>query len=340
MADFDIFNPKISKVVAGIDGKCILIHSDERKLGKTYQSCKMPKPYYLRFEQGINAIDGIPYADLTSWRDFMNVNKQLTNPKTLDKVKEIYSTIIFDTVDVAIKWCEQYVCMVAGVSRINDGNRGYGLWKELETAWFTEINKLTNAGFTVIFIAHSEEKEKTNPVTGEKYTQMVAKGSKRTIDLVLDLVDFIGYVKSNGFDENGNEIPSSIYFANTPEFQAGSRFKYMPNVISPFTAENLQAAIKEAVEKEEAENGVKAISFEQKQEMEKKTDRVSFEELMDNVQSVGQRFAEAGYMQELLDVVEQVLGAGKKVSECTAKQYDAVSVVLDELIDKAEELGI
>lgn len=340
MADFDIFNPKISKVVAGIDGKCILIHSDERKLGKTYQSCRMPKPFYLRFEQGINAIDGIPYADLTSWRDFMKVNKQLTDPKTLDKVKEMYSTIIFDTVDVAIKWCEQYVCMVAGVTRINDGNRGYGLWKELETAWFTEINKLTNAGYTVIFIAHSEEKEKTNPVTGEKYTQMVAKGSKRTIDLILDLVDFIGYVKSNGFDSDGNEIPSSIYFANTPEFQAGSRFKYMPNVITPFTAENLQEAIKEAVKKEEAENGVKAISFEQKKEMEKKEDKIPFDQLMDKIQDLGQRFVDANHTQDLLDTVESVLGSGKKVSECTAKQYDAVAVVFDELTDVAKELGI
>ena len=35
MGDFDIFNPKISRVIAGIESKTLLWHSAERKLGKT-----------------------------------------------------------------------------------------------------------------------------------------------------------------------------------------------------------------------------------------------------------------------------------------------------------------
>ena len=340
MADFDIFNPKVSKVIAGIDQKCILVHSAERKLGKTTQGCKMPKPYYLRFEQGINAIDGVPYAELTNWRDFKKVNKLLTNPATLDKAKELYTTIIFDTVDVAIKWCEEYVCSTAGVTRLNDGNNGYGLWKEYENEWFKEINKLTNAGYAIYFIAHSQEKEKIDPVTGEKYTQMCPVGGKRDTDLILNLVDFIGYVKSNGINpETGEEIPSSIYFANTKDFQAGSRFKYMPKVIKEFTADNLIAAIKEAIEKEEKETGHKGITIEEKKEVEKK-EKISFDQLMDNVQEIGQKFVEADKLADLTDIVEEVLGVGKKVSECTAKQYDAVAVIYDELVDRATELGL
>lgn len=339
MANFDIFNPKVSHVVAGIEGKCILVHSDERKVGKTAQACHMPKPYYLRFEQGINAISGVPYAELTSWRDFKAVNKQLTNPKTLDKVKELYTTIIFDTVDVAVKWCESYVCACAGATRLGDMNNGFGGYREYELEWFNEINKLTNAGFAVYFIAHSQEKTKTHPVTGEEYSQMCPKGSKRDIDLILDLVDFIGYVKSNGFDEEGNEIPSSIYFANTREFQAGSRFKYMPKVIEEFTAENLQAAIKEAVEKEEAESGNKAFTYSEKVEFEK-VEQIPFEELMDKVQEAGEKLAGAGQLDTLLEIVENTLGANKKVMDCTPRQYDAVSVIYDELCDKIKELGI
>ena len=339
MADFDIFNPKISKVIAGIDQKCILVHSAERKLGKTTQGCRMPKPYYLRFESGINAIDGVPYADLTNWRDFKKVNKLLTNAATLEKAREMYTTIIFDTVDVAIKWCEEYVCNTAGVTRLNDGNNGYGLWKEYENEWFREINKLTNAGYAIYFIAHSQEKEKIDPVTGEKYIQMCPVGGKRDTDLILNLVDFIGYVKSNGISESGEEIPSSIYFANTKDFQAGSRFKYMPKVIKEFTAENLLAAIKEAVEKEEKETGHKGITIEEKKAEEKK-EKIPFEELMNKVQELGQKFAEVEKMVELTTIVEEVLGTGKKVSECTNKQYDAVSVIYDDMLDKATELGI
>ena len=195
--EFDIFNPMVTKVIKGTQGKMILVHSAERKVGKTYQASRMPKPFYLRFEQGANAINGMPYAPLTCWRDFKEVNKKLTNPKTIDKVRELYETIIIDTVDVAVKWCEQYVCSSQGVSRLNDGNSGYGLWKEYENEWFKEINKLTNAGFTLYFISHSEEKLKHDPVTNEEYTQLVPKGDKRTIDVVLDLVDFIGYVNQS-----------------------------------------------------------------------------------------------------------------------------------------------
>ena len=339
MSDFDIFNPKVSKVVAGIEGKSLLIHSQERKLGKTAHACRMPKPFYLRFEQGINAIDGIPYAELTNLREFKKVNKQLTDPKTLDQAKELYTTVIFDTIDVAIKWCEDYVCSTQGITRLNDGNNGYGAWKEYETEWFKEINKLTNAGYAIIFIAHSVEKEKLDPVTGEKYVQMSPIGSKRDTDLILNLVDFIGYVKSNGFTEEGEEIPSSIYFANTKEFQAGSRFKHMPKVIKEYTAENLLAAIKEAVEKEEQESGHKTITFEEKKKEEKK-ERISFKELMNKVQELGQKLVEADMLDTLTDIVESVLGTGKKVSECTEKQYDPVSVICDELTDKVEELGL
>ena len=231
MAEFDIFNPKVSQVVAGIEGKCILIHSNERKVGKTAQACKMPQPLYLRFESGINAIPNIPYMELTSWSDFKKVNKQLTNQKTLAQAKEKYKTIIFDTVDVAIKWCEQYICASEGVATIGQGNNGYGLWKEYENEWFKEINKLTNAGYAIYFISHSEENKQVDPITDEEYVQMCPKGDKRTIDLILDLVDIIGYVKGGGISEDGDEVLSSVYFANTKEFMGGSRFKYLPKVL-------------------------------------------------------------------------------------------------------------
>lgn len=335
MAEFDIMNPKISKVVAGIEGKCILFHSNERKVGKTYQACQMPKPFYLRFEQGINAIDGIPYADLTSWSDFKKVNKQLTNPKTLDQVKDLYKCIIFDTVDVAIKWCEQYVCASQGVTRLNDGNSGYGLWKEYENEWFKEINKLTNAGFCILFISHSEERKQTDAITGEEYVQMCPKGDKRTTDLILDLVDFIGYIKGNGFTDDGEEIPSSIYFANTKEFMGGSRFKYMPKVIKEYTAENLQNAIKDAVLREEKENGTKSITFEEHQEMEQHK-VLTYEELLDSIKPLITKLWENN-KQEITDIIEEYLGEGTKVSDATKKQCPQLEMILSDLQDLDNE---
>ena len=337
MADFDIFNPKISKVIAGIEGKTLLWHSSERKLGKTAQACRMPKPFYLRFEQGINAIDGLPYADLTCWRDFKQVNKQLTDPKNLEKAKELYTTIIFDTVDVAVQWCEDFICTANQINKLGDLPYGQG-YSLMSKEWFKEINKLTNAGYAIIFIAHSKEKEKIDPLSGEKYMQLCPVGGS-SADLILNLVDFIGYIRSNGLDPNGNEILSSIYFANTKEFQAGSRFKYMPKVIKEFTAENVISAIKEAVEKEEKETGHKAVTFDEHKKEEKK-EQIPFETLMEGVQEMGQKLVEADKVDELTSIIEEVLGTGKKVSACTVKQYDAVAVIYDELTNKIAELGL
>ena len=338
-ADFDIFNPTVTKVVKGIEGKMILVHSKERKVGKTYQATRMPKPYYLRFEQGVNAIDGLPYAPLTSWSDFKKVNKQLTNPKTLDKAKELYETIIFDTVDVAIKWCEQYVCAMQGVNRLNDGNNGYGLWKEYENEWFREINKLTNAGYTLYFISHSEERTCHDLLTNEEYTQLVPKGDKRTIDVVLDLVDFIGYVKSNGFDEEGNEIPSSIYFTNTKEFQAGSRFTKMPKVVTPFTAENLQKAIIKAVEDEEAETGNKAVTLTEIREIEQSAKKSwDYDELFAEIKRVGAILFKDNRA-DVEDIMQEVLNQ-TTFEGITKKQMPQLEVLLDEFTSLAEDKGI
>jgi len=330
MAEFDIFNPSLSVVSKGIEGKLILIHSNERKLGKTMQATRFPKPFYLRFEQGINAISGLPYAPLNKWSDFKKVRKQLTNPKTIEQAQAMYSTIIVDSLDVAIKWCDKYVCGMQGVDRLNDGNSGYGLWKEYENEWFNEWSPLINAGYAVVFISHSEIRKMKDPKTGVEYEQFYPKGDKRTIDLIVDAVDFIGYVKSNGFDAEGNPQMSSIYFKACPEFLAGSRFKYMPVEITPFTAENVQEAIQKAVEQEEIESGNATVSYEQKQAQEYMlNNEFSFDEAINIVKPLYKKMFNKD--KELtIDIVEKYLGAGNKISNASDKQIEQILMIIHE----------
>ena len=153
---FDIFNPQISVVAKGLEGKRIMIYGSNN-IGKTKQSTRMKKPFYLPFEKGVNAISGIPFVPINSWADFKKVNKQLTSLATVQKAKELYNTIIFDEVEASAKYCQRYINGLYGVSRLKDGNEGFGLWKEYETEYWEEINKLTGAGYTIIFIAHKTE---------------------------------------------------------------------------------------------------------------------------------------------------------------------------------------
>ena len=325
--NFDPFNPLVSEVVAGTEGKVILIYSDENKVGKTKVGTELPKPYYLRFESGLSAIDGVPYAPLTCWSDFKQLNRILTDSRKLEKLKEMYQTIIIDTFDVAIQWCDDYICSQYGIKRLNDGNNGYGCWSEYKREWFAEWNKLLNAGYTIYGISHADSTTKKDPTTNQEYTQLQPYGDKRTIKLIKDIADFTGYVKSNGVDEEGNEIPSSVYFVETPQFVAGSRFDITPK-IEVFSAENLQQAIKDAIEKDKQSKKTTFTENISKEKEGRKT--YTYNEILEAITTLWNELGEK-YPDECCTIVDEHLGPNKRISEATEKQMQQLEMILFDL---------
>lgn len=274
----DIFNPQVSVVAKGLEGKVITIYGSNN-LGKTKQSTRMKKPLYLPFEKGLNAIAGVQFMPINSWADFKKVNKQLT--KNAEKAKEMYQTIIVDEVDAFAKYATRYVCEQYDVERIKDGNDGFGLWKEYETEVWEEINKLIGVGFTVIFIAHAAEDKK-----GKVYP----KGDKRVLAPVIDNSDIVLYLSSNGVDEDRKVIKSSAWLAETEEHFARSRFDYIDTYLPEFTAENLEKAIIEAVERQEQAEGIVAVTYEE-QKQNNASEELDFNSLMDQIKEIGMKLA-------------------------------------------------
>lgn len=191
------------------------------------------------------------------------------------------------------------------------------------------VNTLLSCNYTVVFIGHEQEKD----------GKMYPKGDKRSVDPVKDFVDYVIYLKSNGVDDEGRVIPSSAYLAETDTFFARSRFDTTPTYLPVWSAEALEEAVNIGIEGKEKESGVKAVSYEE-QKAQNTSVSYDYDEVMDLLQGVGQRFAAAGKMDELTEIVEETLGRGKKVSECTKKQLDAMVIILDNLQDRANELGI
>lgn len=315
----DIFNPTISVVPKGLEGKTILLYGDN-STGKTKQATRMEKPYVMAFEKGLNAIAGVPYASINKWSDFRKINKQLTG-KDLERAKEVYSTIIVDTVDAMVPMVSNYVANQHGATDIASGNGGFGLWKQLETEFWEQINLLTGAGFTVVFIGHEERDKDTNRIE--------PKGGKRDMQIVRDLTDIIVYLKSQGVDEDGNVILSNGYVRATDEYFARSRFDLMPNSIVPFTAENLADAIKIGIEREE-EAGNKTVSYSEYVE-QNKTEDLNFEEIKAALQAAGNKYNEAGRVDEFIDKLNDTFGEGADVKELRPKQVEAMSVLLQDL---------
>jgi len=220
-------------------------------------------------------------------------------------------------------------------------NEGFGLWKEYENEWFREFNKLTNAGYCLYFISHSESKELQDPITGEKYDKMIPVGDKRTIKLIEDTADIIGYVRSNGFDDTGKEIPSSLYLGNDRGFKAGSRFDYLTPFIKEFTAENLIKAIADAVDAEEKASGIQGKTFDEKHKSSE-VEKPTFEALCKSIQDYAKLLTKDGEKskQAYVDIVEQHLGATKKVSESTEKNYPQIEMILFDLQEYVKDNDI
>jgi len=331
----DIFKPEISEIASGLEGKTILVYGTN-DTGKTKVACNLEKPYYLPFERGINAQAGIKFNTMQSWADFKIINRQLTNLKTLKQAKEMYQTIIFDTVERAYAMCEKFICNTYGVNRIKEGNSGYGLWRELESEFSDQINLLTSCGYTVYFIAHETSYSITNEEGEEIEKKYPAGDLKRCVRPICDLVDFVVYLKSNGINEHGNVINSSAYFKDSIEHKARSRFTQIVGMIKEYTAENLEKAINDAIDKESELFGTKPISFEE-QEKKYTIEKITLKEATKEIQKYYNKLKKEKRLTKYEEIVEKHLGADCLVSNATESQVDNLRLIIDELKDLFDE---
>lgn len=319
----ELLNPQVSKVARSTDNLVITIYG-RGGLGKTPVAVSMDKPYYLAFgKYGLSGINNVPYKPLMSWADFKQFNKILCNAKNYEALHEKFHTIILDEMEILYKYCEEYVASIEGVRKIKEGNGGYGLWGDLKDEWEREILRIIGSGFCIIFILHAQQNDEG---------KMLPVGDpKRMLPILTNHSDIIGYVQSNGADpETGKQIHSSLMLVDTPEYFARTRNEYFDPYIADFTAENLVKAYYDALERQEKAEGVTPITKEEK-DKEFAQDRMPFSELMNNVQSTIEQMCAAGRQEEVVDIIENTLGTGKKVSACTEKQYQAVSVILGDL---------
>jgi len=328
----DIFNPQKTVIAKGLEGKSFLIYGSN-SLGKTAQCVRMSKPFVIATESGLNATVGVAYNRVNTWADFKKLVKQFTSKATVDKARELYDTIIIDELYASALLCQDYIQTVIGGGALTLGDTVDGgkvnLYQAYEKEFFKMVNTLLSCNYTVVFIGHEQEKD----------GKMYPKGDKRSVDPVKDFVDYVIYLKSNGVDDEGRVVPSSAYLAETDTFFARSRFDTTPTYLPVWSAEALEEAVNIGIAGKEKESGVKAVSYEE-QKAQNTSISYDYDEVMDQLQEVGQRFAGAGKMDELTEIVEETLGRGKKVSECTKKQLDAMVIILDNLQDRANELGI
>lgn len=342
MAEFDFANPPVSRVTDDINGVAICLWG-MNGVGKTPVAVGMPKPYYLAFEGGLTGIDGVPFAPMRNWKDFLAFVKWATSPTTSAKAHEMAQTIICDTVDVMADYCMDYICAKLGIQSLGetrytaDGKRdgSVNAYSEFGREFRRATRALRNGGFTLVYIAHDGGyRDEVDPATQQKYSKMYPSGDKRAIEAVCNDVDVLGYMRAVPVDENGKTVFSTIYFAPNTQFHTRSRYPDIVPYIPEVTADKLVKAIIDAKKAELNRKGATAATFEEQQKpFVQPANSPTFEELRDTVKEHAIKLSQSGRKPEYDAIVEKYLGKGKGVMDATPEQRQLVEMILLEIQD-------
>lgn len=323
----------------GLAGMKILIYGNNT-LGKTPQAMNFPKPLLLMGESGGSAIKGnkLPVPDK---KTFLNITNKLINEKTLAKMQEEVNTIVIDCIEDIVGLYETAICReydvkdVGQIQGLQKGNpNGYAVYRR---DFKQQINKLTQVGYTVIFISHEEnevlEKDGDGNALKEWIVPKGSVGTKGSCRFIRDLCDYRLYIKSNGFDKELNKpIMSTAWCVQTDEFYAGSRYE-MPSYVNPFTAQGLIDAIIEGQKKTaENQNGIL-------KEFKLDTNKFKKDDYINAIKPYYKKLKNL-YSMDVADIVESQLGEGALVSEATEEQLNELDIIYTNLIQLACDKGV
>lgn len=335
MAKIDLLTLEEAEMICDLRGVKISIYGDN-DVGKTFQAMKFPKPLLIMVEAGGSAIKG-KKVPIGTWGEFTNYVKQLTNDSTLDKMHELFQTIVIDTTSALVGLAEDSICKefnVRDLSEITGKQNGYKIYrKDFEQ----KINLLCAKGYTVVFIDHEDIIEKVDEVTGETYQYFIPKGSNNTkasTRFVRDLCDFTFYIKGNPVNtETGEVVYSTAICRKTKHCFARTRYTNMPTFINPFTAENVTKNILEAMEKDANDQNVRIAEF-------KITDEsFTAENYKELIKPYMLKLVKP-FQQEVESIILSQLAEGQKISECTEEQKVELETIYTRLVNLANERGI
>jgi hypothetical protein len=299
------------------------------KVGKTTLGSEMPKPLLIACEKGYNAIGGIIAQDITSWADIRALVRELKKPE----VKEKFSTLIIDTVDLAASYCEKYVCSQHDADSIAQvGSYGQG-WNILKKEFEEPFRTMTQMGYAVMFISHEKEGTFKRP-DGSEYSIIRPSVTTTYNSIIENMVDI--YARMYTKIEDGVSKVKLKLRSNDGSVICGGRFKHLPEEIDG-TYEALVQALNTAIDKEAEEKGSKYVTNERESAAIKT--EYNYDELKEDINktitALTEKHEKADFEENIApritQIVERYLGKGKKLSQATRDQVEQLSLISLEL---------
>lgn len=325
---FDLMNLQKNKISRDL-GSYMCYWYGNSKTGKSTLCAKLygDDALFICTEKGYNALN-IFAVDLTSWNETTGLLRQLKDQNVKDKFK----VIVIDTVDILYDLAISYILKINGCTDLSD--RPFGkLYGEVDKIFNNFLLEITRLGYGLALIGHAKTQSKLakkgKSEVESDYT--IPSLARRGYQIVSNMVDNIFYVTID-YDEEGNRI-RVLKTRETSEFFAGSRFKYLPETIL-LDADVLKEEMQKAVDKEEN-------TTDEKKDLFVKENKIDFDKVMEQLNElVMDKFVPNDKLSVVNKIVEKHLGVGNKVADCTEDQADALQIILDELLMKAEELGL
>lgn len=311
MAKMDLLSLEVENVIGSLKG-LVEVWYGSNNTGKSYNASKMPKPLLIATEAGGRGIN-CHKIGITSWGDFMDTVKQLTDPKKLEAMQEKFETIIIDTLENMVMYSDNSVSQTFGVSTLGEITGKQNGYVISRTQIAMAISKLTSVGYHIIFISHEEVVEVTDEISGQDYNFIIPKGSnneKSSARFVRDMADVVIYLKANGYDvENDKEVLSTAIYKRTKAVFARSRFSDLPFLLPNFNAKQHQEILLEAISKRAEREECGISDYEATKPKTKDEWLEQIQPLLMKVYSFNPEMS--------VEIVEEQLGEGKKVSKAT-----------------------
>lgn len=288
--------------------------------GKTTFGVQAPGALLLAFERGYNALPGVLAQDITTWGQMKEVLRELKKPE----VKATFKTIIIDTVDIASVVCEKYICSQLGIENIGDGGWSTNGWAKVKREWEQTFRSITMEGYAVIFISHSKDKT-FKPKNAPEYNQIVPSCSTAYNEIIKNMSDIMGYI-----DVDGN-VRKLVLRSPDGSIDCKCRFKHIAPVIE-FSYQSLVNALNDAIDKEAVETNNKFITNERA--VVAPVVEYDYEALMTEFSVVAgdlMNTNQTKYGPLITQIVDKILGRGKKISDTTPDQAEFVYLILQEV---------
>lgn len=299
------------------------------KTGKTTFGTKMPGHLILAFERGYNCLPGAMAQDIQTWGDMKQVLRELKKPQ----VREMFQSIIIDTVDIAADLCQKYMCNQLGIENIGDGGWATNGWAKYKKEFEDTFRALTQLGYAVVFISHDKEKT-IKPQYGNEYQQIGSSMQSSAYSIIENMADIIGYAHPKVNSEGQSKVVLTLRsFDNS--VRCGGRFKYIAPEID-FSYDALTKALNEAIDKEAAETNGMYVTEEKMQVPEIK--EYDYDALMSEFQDLAgkilQKDANSGA--KISQIIERYLGKGRRIVETSRDQAEFIYLIVSDM--KAELL--